>query len=210
MDCKQCSHCMSIKPIDAFHRRGIGRTSWCKECISERNRTTRAANLDAAREYGRLRAAKWRAANPDRWREIASKSQRAKRGKDGDAVRAYHRRWAAANLDKVRRWSREWRLENPEAIREKSRRRRAALVSATCQRFTLPQLQSRLAAFGPACAYCGDDFDHIDHVKPLALGGPHMLANLRPACASCNLRKGAMSPQHWLAQVAPSVPLPLP
>lgn len=30
-----------------------------------------------------------------------------------------------------------------------------------------------------------------DHVKPLAKGGPHILANIRPACVSCNSRKHA-------------------
>ncbi|MGX7727586.1 HNH endonuclease [Rhodococcus sp. 5G237] len=29
----------------------------------------------------------------------------------------------------------------------------------------------------------------VDHVKPINKGGPHMLANLRPACGPCNSRK---------------------
>lgn len=36
---------------------------------------------------------------------------------------------------------------------------------------------------------------HVDHVRSLADAGPHVLANLRVACARCNLRKGARSPR---------------
>lgn len=45
----------------------------------------------------------------------------------------------------------------------------------------------------PGCWMCGGEWAEIEHVKPLALGGPHILANLRPSCGPCNRRKGA----HW-------------
>ncbi|MBT2266408.1 HNH endonuclease [Rhodococcus erythropolis] len=41
---------------------------------------------------------------------------------------------------------------------------------------------------------CGGPYQHLDHVKPLSAGGPHMLSNLRPSCADCNLSKGAKWP----------------
>ena len=31
----------------------------------------------------------------------------------------------------------------------------------------------------------------LDHVVPLAKGGEHSYANVKTACADCNLRKGA-------------------
>lgn len=41
---------------------------------------------------------------------------------------------------------------------------------------------------------CGSHVDvdemHVDHVAPLIKGGPHVLTNLQPAHAGCNLRKG--------------------
>jgi 5-methylcytosine-specific restriction endonuclease McrA len=37
---------------------------------------------------------------------------------------------------------------------------------------------------------CGGPATSIDHVKPLSKGGQNLLANLRPACISCNARKG--------------------
>lgn len=38
---------------------------------------------------------------------------------------------------------------------------------------------------------CRQDEIHLDHVIPLARGGAHTLENLRVACATCNLSKGA-------------------
>ncbi|MDQ2740400.1 MAG: HNH endonuclease [Actinomycetota bacterium] len=44
------------------------------------------------------------------------------------------------------------------------------------------------------CGICGLHVDldamHVDHVVPLSKGGPHVQANLQPAHAGCNLRKG--------------------
>jgi len=42
---------------------------------------------------------------------------------------------------------------------------------------------------GP-CAYCGGVAGGWDHVVPLVAGGENTLANLVPACYSCNRRKG--------------------
>ena len=36
---------------------------------------------------------------------------------------------------------------------------------------------------------------HVDHVTPLSKGGSHRLFNLAVLCASCNLKKGVLSPR---------------
>lgn len=59
---------------------------------------------------------------------------------------------------------------------------------------TLDQLKQRFTAYGWACWMCGGTNDLcVDHVKPRSKGGPHIPANIRPACASCNGRKH----DHW-------------
>lgn len=47
------------------------------------------------------------------------------------------------------------------------------------------------------CCYCDNRATHLDHVIPLKLGGDDMASNIVPACASCNLRKGARSLADW-------------
>ncbi len=60
-----------------------------------------------------------------------------------------------------------------------------------------------------ACTYCGqrlNPFDriapngfHIDHHLARALGGTDDVANLVPACLTCNCKKKALSPDDWRA-----------
>ena len=40
------------------------------------------------------------------------------------------------------------------------------------------------------CHYCGAPAGHVDHVVPIAHGGPTHEANLVAACQTCNLKKG--------------------
>lgn len=48
--------------------------------------------------------------------------------------------------------------------------------------FTQEQLMAKVAYWGGRCWLCGEPWTDIDHVKPIAAGGGHMLANLRPIC----------------------------
>jgi 5-methylcytosine-specific restriction endonuclease McrA len=53
------------------------------------------------------------------------------------------------------------------------------------------------AAYGNTCAYCDAPAEHLDHVIALALGGADAAHNLLPACADCNLSKGAKTLGEW-------------
>ena len=78
---------------------------------------------------------------------------------------------------------------HPERGRRYSATRNAAKLAVATVPFTDEQLRARWAYYGDRCWMCGAEAAHTDHVKPLSKGGAHMLCNLRPACASCNLRK---------------------
>ena len=41
------------------------------------------------------------------------------------------------------------------------------------------------------CRYCGRPATHVDHVVPVARGGPTHESNLVAACERCNLEKGS-------------------
>lgn len=60
--------------------------------------------------------------------------------------------------------------------------------------FSAECLEARMSMFGFRCWLCDGAFEAIDHVKPLSMGGPHMLSNLRPICQECNGRKWAIWP----------------
>lgn len=56
-----------------------------------------------------------------------------------------------------------------------------------------------LRAFDHKCAYCARSGQKltVDHVMPLSRGGRHCIANLVPACANCNQKKGSMTVVEW-------------
>lgn len=52
--------------------------------------------------------------------------------------------------------------------------------------------------WGYRCAYCDARATHLDHVQPLSRGGADAAHNIVPACAPCNLSKGAKTLAEWL------------
>jgi 5-methylcytosine-specific restriction endonuclease McrA len=60
-----------------------------------------------------------------------------------------------------------------------------------------------LARWGHMCAYCNAYATHLDHVTPIAKGGADVEANIVPACAPCNLSKGAKTLAEWSETFGP-------
>jgi 5-methylcytosine-specific restriction endonuclease McrA len=48
------------------------------------------------------------------------------------------------------------------------------------------------------CCYCDARATHLDHVEPLSKGGSDTESNIVPACAKCNLSKGAKTLAEWI------------
>lgn len=63
-----------------------------------------------------------------------------------------------------------------------------------------------LARWRRACCYCNRVATHLDHVTPLARGGADVEANIVPACAPCNLSKGAKTLAEWASTFGPEDP----
>jgi len=58
----------------------------------------------------------------------------------------------------------------------------------------------RIREFGRCCAYCHQRVDHlhVEHVIPISRNGSNLIANVVPACQSCNAEKGTLLPGEWL------------
>lgn len=133
------------------------------------------------REKHRAKGQRWTKAHPEHASDYYARNR--------EAQLAYQRQYRTDNADAVRQVVREWTRANPQAVLENSRRYKLRKRGATIVRFTAAQLDHRMSMFGYRCWMCGGPFEHVDHVKPLSKGGAHCLANLRPACASCNVVK---------------------
>jgi 5-methylcytosine-specific restriction endonuclease McrA len=190
---KRCSRCGETKPLDDFSRNRrtkSGRRPECKPCQLRTNNEYRRANRDHvnawANAYNRIHAERKRA--------------RAKVLYDANPEprRAYSREYARRYPDWVKARRRRWSQEHALEAAEKVRRRYARLKQLSVVPITAAMIRQKFAYWGHRCWMCGKPAATIDHVKPLSKGGPHILANLRPACRSCNSSKGARWPFHLM------------
>jgi 5-methylcytosine-specific restriction endonuclease McrA len=191
---KVCRHCGTEKPVSEFYKdksRTDGYARICKACNQKRNKAMYAANPEASKASYRA----WRIANAER----ARAADREKYQKNKKRRNAQSRAWAVAHPERTQEIARRSAEVNRFRVREQrirsEARRRAAKRGASAVPFSAEELASRIAFYGGICWICRvAPWEHIDHVKPLDKGGPHMLANLRPACGPCNISKNAQWP----------------
>jgi 5-methylcytosine-specific restriction endonuclease McrA len=196
---RTCSKCQRTLPLDDDHffRHATGQGGYrrdCKDCRTAYDKARYQAKGEQIRAYqaiyradpehrrkDRESSAQWRAENPERHRAALARN-RARPGKQEVANQR----------------SRAWRIANPERKNENERRRSALKRNGTATRIPVELLAAKLAYWGGRCWIAGPgctvEPEQWDHVKPLSKGGPHLLANLRPACANCNDRKKARWP----------------
>jgi 5-methylcytosine-specific restriction endonuclease McrA len=196
---KRCAECKQWLSVTEFYKSSRTRTrpqARCKACDRVRNRERYRATYggqprgpawtpEYTRAYKRERSRRERQENPEK----VKNRDRGYRETHREHIRDYTRRWSKAHWDRERERQYAWRRANPEAWAEVVRRYRAAKLKATVGVVTPELLAAKLAYWGNQCWMCGHEPSAVDHVKPISKGGPHALANLRPACKSCNSRK---------------------
>lgn len=203
---QECRRCGEVKPLDAFNRNPRernGHQRWCRVCFSEYHRAR--YEIKRAEIIAAVRARYW--ADPEKSRAEGRRSRERHIDARRASSREYHRthdlsaykiEWArrdrAANPEKYRAKSRRDYARNALARRETQWRRRAQKLASMVGPVTVALLRAKWEFWGGRCWLCGGDAVEFDHVKPLAKGGAHCLANLRPACRSCNARKRDLWP----------------
>lgn len=133
------------------------------------------------------RATRWAKENTERRREIARESRRRNYSGCTERDRERARAWYAEHTEVVKQRTRAWAKEHPELVVEYQRTRtsriRGSFVEAVDRNILYQRDTGR-------CGICGEQVDpkdfHIDHIKPVALGGEHSYANTRIAHPRCN------------------------
>jgi hypothetical protein len=94
--------------------------------------------------------------------------------------------WRAAHPNARRKQDARWRANNPEKKRmsnlQRHNIRRSLDEDDLCYIEAISQ---------DPCAYCGGPMEHVDHIDPVALGGPSDWTNFTAACSPCNQGKAA-------------------
>lgn len=136
---------------------------------SQRYYRKHLAGTGAAREQSR----EWRAANPERSRELC-------------------RDYYARHLEKERARKLARPRPKTDAVREYDRNNKAMRRASTPKgdALTLAEWRAICESYGNRCAYCRAAAPLTqDHVTPVSRGGLHVAANVVPACRPCNSSK---------------------
>lgn len=172
---KSCSKCGEIKELSEFYKvKNVksGYASWCKDCKNKANREWSDKNKD----YHRLLNRQWNIKNKEkknaRSKELYEQKKEARLKQIAE--------WKANNKDKVNAmWmAREARKKNsvPDFVKGCSEeKRRLDNIYALSERMT--------KATGI--------MHHVDHMWPLADGGPHWSGNLQIITQKENRSKNA-------------------
>jgi len=131
--------------------------------------------------------------------------------KAGGAARAeaHRRKWVKKNPEAKARWHKKWRDANPEAVKDNNRksylrhyeqrpeyyaaktgRRRRGMKEWPCSEAESLMIKYRYQDARRLTKETGVEH-HVDHIIPLAKGGPHLPWNLQVITKTENLSKGA-------------------
>ena len=157
-----------------------------RERLREYHREWREQNPDIVK----AQKAAWLEKNHERKKQLDREYGKANRAKNNLATRKYRER----NPEKIKQFERNWRLANPQKVLLQSHKRRALKNQNGVFLVTKKDVKKLMQQ---NCVYCGSPAEHLDHVIPIARGGKHSIGNLAPACAFCNMSKGAKLVSEW-------------
>lgn len=119
--------------------------------------------------------------------------------------------WRSTHRASCLVYYKRYREKNPHAWRKHDRARRARKLG--CPQSNLDLMvdwENRWKKKGKVrCYWCGNSFNpatcHMDHIVPLAKGGPHRIENLCISCQPCNNHKSAKPLPKWSAELTQPV-----
>lgn len=197
---KTCAKCRKKKNIKHFGKdssRRDGLDKYCRPCRAKiyegrkekdgaRRRVYYAENRESVLERGR----QWNRSNQEwvrKWRKEYYQKRR-------DFAIQYSTKWVKEHPDKYKEYSKTYRNKSHAKIKraENEQRRRARKKKSYIEPVDREAIIRR---DGHICQICGrgplgGDLV-IDHIIPLARGGPHITSNLQVACRQCNAHKGS-------------------
>lgn len=183
----------------------------CLECRRLATKAYREKNGERVSEQDALRGVVYRAKNKEKIKAKNAKYHIENR----DRINAKKAKWRAENAESTKAASKAWREANPE--RAKSLVLAWHAKNADARRVHAQNRKKRIRAQGTKlssgiikklhelqkglCACCreplGEDY-HLDHIMPIALGGPHEDSNMQLLRQKCNNEKKAKHPVDFM------------
>lgn len=135
----------------------------------------------------------WKLANVERRKAVDAEWVK----NNPEKVRATKQRYAERHPEKRKASKAKWQIENADRMRIHGQNRRARTVAAG-GKLSIGLAEKLFKLQRGRCACCHADLTkkkpHLDHVIPVALGGPNSDENMQLLCYSCNQSKCAKHP----------------
>lgn len=150
----------------------------CVEC--SRSSTRKHYTIPENMEKKRIRNAAWNSEN----RDLANSMSRS---------------WQEIHRQKVRASCSRWKSENKDKVNAYTRNRRAKLAGSDGAH-SADDVARIIRMQKKKCASCSNSLAsgyHVDHIKPVVLGGSNGSENIQILCPGCNMSKGGKDPFDW-------------
>ena len=124
--------------------------------------------------------------------------------KTKDRKRAYDREYRLKNANKLDEIKKLWRSNNQDTVRIISHSYKARRRAIEKGGDSTKAITSWFKAQPKICNWCGCDCKDnasIDHIKALARGGEHRIANLCISCLPCNVKKNCRDAEEFKAEL---------
>lgn len=153
-----------------------------RERAKELYRLNREQKIKYVREYRKKNA------------EMIAYKKRGKYLEERGAVLKKQKEYYAQNVEKVSARGKVYRQTHADAIRLKNRNRKNLLRSLSKKSDVDNAYLKDLLAESIICPLCGKAYlstteKHVDHIKPIGVGGEHSRSNIRVICRRCNLTR---------------------
>lgn len=200
---RECKVCEVEKPLIVENfRKHFRKGKWyweyeCRSCTRKKIKAARDADVVAARARERVRYY----ANLELHRALGRNGYRKNRVN----ILARVSKKRAENGDKMREADREyakrWRKNNKFKSNQWAAKQRAVKKKVKIGKIVKADIDALFGKQKGKCAICFKTIKgkwHIDHIVPLAKGGPHELKNFQLTHPICNIRKRHIDPIEFM------------
>ena len=153
-----------------------------RERAKELYRLNREQKLKYVHEYRKKNA------------ELIAYKKRGKYLEERGAILKKQKEYYAQNVEKVSARGKVYRQVHADTIRIRNRNRKNLLRSLSKKGDVDNAYLRALLTESVICPLCGKAYSsttekHVDHIKPVGIGGEHKKSNIRVICRRCNLTR---------------------
>jgi 5-methylcytosine-specific restriction endonuclease McrA len=158
----------------------------CKKCVLKISAQRYTENKELLKSLSK----QYRIKN----KESISLKRKIKYYLNRELVLKKQKQYYVQNIEKVKEKGKEYRIKNKDKILVKNRNRKNLMRTLEKESDINNKYLKYLLDLSSTCPMCYVEYNskqdkHIDHIKPISVGGKHKKNNIRVICKKCNLSR---------------------